>query len=202
MAAYVLTCSLYWQSRVGSYQSLPGVEPLAGPRVPSPRCRCCSMPSSSLMVIVGDAVHNFADGLAVGAAFSLRFPFNWFQLVSIGFNWLVTISSLCSLAAGFSTSVAVLCHELPHEVGDFALLLSQGMTVRCEINFNLKLSLKTVSSVFRTAIFYNVVSSVFAIFGLLAGLLLGSQEGLSAWLLSATVITITKMVVAAQRDYS
>ena len=37
---------------------------------------------------------------------------------------------LFSLAAGFSTSVAVLCHELPHEVGDFALLLSQGMSVR------------------------------------------------------------------------
>merc|ERR1719264_2494836 len=101
--------SLYRHSRVGSYQSLPGVEPLGGSRVPSPRCRCCTMPSSSLMVIVGDAVHNFADGLAVGAAFSL------------------------SLAAGFSTSVAVLCHELPHEVGDFALLLSQGMTVRTAI---------------------------------------------------------------------
>ena len=28
--------------------------------------------------------------------------------------------------------MAVLCHELPHEVGDFALLLSQGMTVRWE----------------------------------------------------------------------
>ena len=39
----------------------------------------------------------------------------------------------------------------------------------------------------RTAIFYNVVSSVFAVFGLFAGLLLGSQEGLSSWLLSATV---------------
>ena len=26
--------------------------------------------------------------------------------------------------------MAVLCHELPHEVGDFALLLSQGMSVR------------------------------------------------------------------------
>ena len=70
------------------------------------RASCCSMPPSSLMVIVGDAVHNLADGIAVGAAFSM------------------------SLAAGFSTSIAVLCHELPHEVGDFALLLHSGMSVK------------------------------------------------------------------------
>ena len=82
--------------------------------------------------------------------------------------------------------MAVLCHELPHEVGDFALLLSQGMTVRWE-EVPFKVVSLTVSSFFRTAIFYNVVSSVFAAFGLLAGLLLGSQEGLSSWLLSATV---------------
>ena len=104
----------------------------------------CSMPTSSLMVIVGDAVHNFADGLAVGAAFSL------------------------SLAAGLSTSIAVLCHELPHEVGDFALLLHSGMSARA-------------------AIFYNCVSSIFAFVGLVVGLLLGSQGNFSSWLLSATV---------------
>ena len=104
----------------------------------------CSMPSSSLMVIVGDAIHNFADGLAVGAAFSM------------------------SMAAGFSTSIAVLCHELPHEVGDFALLLHSGMSVKL-------------------AIFYNCVSSIFAFIGLVVGLLLGSQGNFSTWLLSATV---------------
>ena len=96
------------------------------------------------MVIIGDAIHNFADGLAIGAAFSI------------------------SIAAGFSTSLAVLCHELPHEVGDFALLLHSGMKTKA-------------------AIFFNILSSVFAVFGLLSGLFLGSSEGYSSWLLSSTV---------------
>ena len=104
----------------------------------------CWMPASSMMVILGDAVHNFADGIAIGAAFSI------------------------SLAAGFSTSIAVLCHELPHEVGDFALLLHSGMTVK-------------------VAVFYNLLSSIFAFLGLLVGLLLGTQGDFSSWLLSGTV---------------
>lgn len=50
------------------------------------------------MVTIGDGIHNFADGLAVGAAFSL--------------SW----------RSGLATSVAVLCHELPHELGKYALV--------------------------------------------------------------------------------
>lgn len=49
--------------------------------------------SLSLMVLIGDGIHNFADGLAIGAAFTQ------------------------GSAVGIATSITVFCHELPHELG-------------------------------------------------------------------------------------
>ena len=46
------------------------------------------------MIVVGELIHNFADGLAIGAAFSEN------------------------VTEGLSTAVAVFCHELPHELGE------------------------------------------------------------------------------------
>lgn len=64
------------------------------------------------MIIIGDGLHNFIDGLSIGAAFSESIYF------------------------GMSTSVAVICEEFPHELGDFAVLISSGMTVRQALGFN------------------------------------------------------------------
>ena len=52
-----------------------------------------SVSAIAWMVILGDGIHNFSDGLAIGAAFSN------------------------SITGGFSTAIAVFCHELPHEIG-------------------------------------------------------------------------------------
>ncbi|XP_068582311.1 zinc transporter ZIP6 isoform X2 [Cebidichthys violaceus] len=96
------------------------------------------------MVIMGDGLHNFSDGLAIGAAFTE------------------------GLSSGLSTSVAVFCHELPHELGDFAVLLKAGMTVR-------------------QAILYNVLSAMMAYLGVVIGILIGHYaENISMWIFALT----------------
>jgi zinc transporter 7 len=56
-------------------------------------------------VLIG-AAHNFTDGMAIGASF------------------------LVSNYVGLSTTVAVFFHEIPHEIGDYAILIQSGFTKR------------------------------------------------------------------------
>ena len=60
--------------------------------------------TSGPLVLIGDAAHNFMDGAVIGAAVFTSVP------------------------VAISTAVAVLAHEIPHEVGDFAILLHAGFS--------------------------------------------------------------------------
>jgi zinc transporter 10 len=67
-----------------------------------------------------------------------------------------------NIAGGFSTTVAVFCHELPHEMGDFAVLLKAGMSAR-------------------QAIYYNILSSVLSFIGMCVGITIGNTQEASQW---------------------
>ncbi|KAM7538425.1 hypothetical protein Aperf_G00000062001 [Anoplocephala perfoliata] len=94
-------------------------------------------------IIAGDGLHNFCDGIAIGASFAE------------------------GLQGGLSTALAVLCHELPHELGDFAVLVHAGMSVKA-------------------ALFYNTLSSILCAAGMVLGVLLGSMPAVNLWLFLIT----------------
>jgi zinc and cadmium transporter len=66
-----------------------------------------------LAILIGDAFHNFADGVVIAAAF------------------------LLDPVAGVAATLAVMAHEIPHEVGDFMILLNAGYSKRRAFAFNL-----------------------------------------------------------------
>lgn len=84
------------------------------------------------MITLCDALHNFIDGLAIGA------------------------SCTVSLLQGLSTSIAILCEEFPHELGDFVILLNAGMSTR-------------------QALFFNFLSACSCYVGLAFGILVGNN---------------------------
>lgn len=73
-------------------------------------------PKASVIVLnlVADAMHNFTDGLAIGASFALsNSPAD------------LSVTALLLSRGGLAT-LSILCHEIPHELGDFATLVRAG----------------------------------------------------------------------------
>ncbi len=103
------------------------------------RWRHCHIPTSIghphpvvFMNLFGDGAHNFIDGLLIGASYSVSFQI------------------------GIATTLAVLFHEIPQEIGDFGVLVHGGISVK-------------------KALTYNFLSASAALLGALISLLIGPR---------------------------
>jgi zinc and cadmium transporter len=72
------------------------------------------------MNLFGDAVHNFIDGLVIAASYSVSFHL------------------------GVATTIAVVLHEIPQEIGDFGVLLHGGLSVKKALFFNFLSALASI----------------------------------------------------------
>ena len=88
-----------------------------------------------LLVLMSDFIHNFVDGLALGVSYST------------------------SLSIGFSTSVAVFLHEIPHELGDFVILFDAGYTPQGIVLANMAISLSSFIGVILSVSFLQLNAS-------------------------------------------
>ncbi|EYC14533.1 hypothetical protein Y032_0040g262 [Ancylostoma ceylanicum] len=112
--------------------------------IPSQKCHIkFKRMSRALVILLGDGVHNFVDGIAIGASFSH------------------------STQLGIVTSIAVICHELPHELGDLAVLLDSGLSMQ-------------------KALLLNLLSALTAFIGLYVSILIGESKEVQMWLLAIT----------------
>ncbi|OGI95528.1 hypothetical protein A2917_03160 [Candidatus Nomurabacteria bacterium RIFCSPLOWO2_01_FULL_42_17] len=93
------------------------------------------------LVLISDGVHNFIDGIIIGASF------------------------MASIPLGIATTIAVILHEIPQEIGDFAVLIHSGYTKA-------------------RALWLNFLSAIVALLGLFFVLILSQiAQTISFWFL-------------------
>ena len=106
-------------------------------------------------VLLGDSIHNFCDGIIIAAAF------------------------LTDVRLGVATSVAIIAHEIPQEVGDYIVLLNAGLSRR-------------------KALLYNAASGLSAVVGGVVGyFVVGPWEALFPYLL---VVASSSFIYVAVAD--
>jgi len=80
----------------------------------------CKIHAFTYLNLVGDGFHNFIDGMVIAASF------------------------MVSLKLGMVTTLAIILHEIPQELGDFAVLVYGGFTRRKALLFNFASALMAV----------------------------------------------------------
>lgn len=111
--------------------------------------------AAGTLIIIGDTLHNFIDGILIAAAF------------------------LTDTQLGIAASLAVATHEIPQEVGDFAILLQSGYSRS-------------------KAMFYNVISSFATVIGGILAYF--SLNHLQAWLPYLLALAASSFIYIAVAD--
>ncbi|MEM4336675.1 MAG: ZIP family metal transporter [Candidatus Woesearchaeota archaeon] len=89
----------------------------------------CKIHSFAYLNLVGDGIHNFIDGIIISTSYIL------------------------SIETGIASTIAILLHEIPQEIGDFGVLVYAGFSKR-------------------KALFYNFLSAIVALVGAFFGFLI------------------------------
>ena len=95
--------------------------------------------------VIGDGLHNFLDGVIIASSFAV------------------------TPELGIATSVAVALHEIPQELGDFAILVHSGLQPRRALFLNLASGLAAVAGAVATLVFAPVAAAEQAIVPFAAG---------------------------------
>lgn len=127
------------------------------------RWRHCHVPDAEhehvhpvvTMNIVGNSVHNMIDGMLIGASY------------------------LVSVPIGVATTLAIIFHEIPQEIGNFSILVHGGLTVK-------------------KALLFNFITALTAAFGTIISLLIGSH--IAGYTLSLLPITAGGFLYIAGSD--
>ncbi|MDD5590225.1 MAG: ZIP family metal transporter [Candidatus Portnoybacteria bacterium] len=107
-------------------------------------CRVESHSEFVRLNLLGDTVHNFIDGAVIAASF------------------------LVSVPIGIGTTLAILFHEIPQEIGDFSIFIHGGVSIK-------------------RALIYNFLSALSSFLGAISAILFGSHiQGFSIALLPIT----------------
>lgn len=115
------------------------------------------------IVLFGDGVHNFIDGLLIAASY------------------------MVSVEVGIATTIAVILHEIPQEIGNFGVLMHAGYSTA-------------------QALWYNFLSALTAIVGACVALFFGSvTEAFAIWALPVTAggfiyIALSDLIPELQKD--
>ncbi|GIU69373.1 MAG: hypothetical protein KatS3mg002_0609 [Candidatus Woesearchaeota archaeon] len=107
----------------------------------------------AIMNLYGDAFHNFIDGIIIATSYAISIP------------------------VGIATTIAIILHEIPQEIGDFGILLAGGFS-------------KT------KAILFNLLVSLTALIGTIIGFILIETKGMLSFLLPFSAGTLLYIVLA------